>query len=138
MPRGALSAVARHLRNLAGPPADGRTDAELVRRFVSGRDEAAFACLVERHGPLVWALRRTADAEVASQANFLVLARKAASIREAGKVSSWLYGVAYRTAMRAKQSTTKQRHEERRSPARAPAQPVAEAAFHELQALLDE
>jgi RNA polymerase sigma factor (sigma-70 family) len=143
MPRGALNAVARHLRHLAGVPADALTDAELLRRFVAERDEAAFAGLVERHGPLVWAvcrrsLRRPEDAEDAFQATFLVLARKAASIREAGKVSSWLYGVAYRTAMRTKQTAAKQRRQERRAPARAPDQPVTEAALHELQALLDE
>ncbi|HJT79270.1 MAG TPA: sigma-70 family RNA polymerase sigma factor, partial [Gemmataceae bacterium] len=143
MPRGALNAVARHLRHLAGASANIPTDAELLRRFVSDRDEAAFAGLVERHGRIVWAvcrraLRHAEDAEDAFQATFLVLARKAASIREAGSVGSWLYGVAYRTAMRAKQSAAKQRHEEKRSPARAPEQPVTEAALHELQALLDE
>ena len=60
-------------------------DVDLLARFIASRDESAFAEIVQRHGPLVWALCRTnlnaADADDAFQATFLVLARKAKSIR---------------------------------------------------------
>jgi RNA polymerase sigma factor (sigma-70 family) len=144
MPRGQLDAVARHVRRLGGTPAaDALDDAALLERFVAGRDEEAFAALVRRHGGLVWsvcrhALSRREDAEDAFQATFLVLTRKAASIRRGTAVASWLYGVAYRTAMRVRKSAARRREQERQRPDRAPEQPVSEAALRELQALLDE
>src|SRR5262249_23551457 len=84
-----------------------RPDQELLSHFVNARDEAAFAALVERHGPMVLAvcrrsLRNAHDAEDACQAVFLVLARKAASIRKRESLSSWLYGVAVRVANKAR------------------------------------
>jgi RNA polymerase sigma factor (sigma-70 family) len=82
-------------------------DEVLLRRFVGHRDEAAFEALVWRHGPLVLGvsrrvLGRTPDAEDAFQATFLVLARKAGSIRRGMAVGPWLYRVAYRVALRAR------------------------------------
>jgi hypothetical protein len=77
MPRGQLTSVLRYLRRLAGRPADGRlTDRQLLRRFAAEKDEAAFALLVERHGPMVLSvcrriLRHQQDAEDAFQATFL-------------------------------------------------------------------
>ena len=87
--------------------AAGLGDEELLGRFVARRDEAAFAALLGRHGPLVWGvcrrwLRDPRDAEDAFQATALVLARKAGSIREPGALGPWLYGVAYRVARRAR------------------------------------
>jgi DNA-directed RNA polymerase specialized sigma24 family protein len=83
------------------------TDAELLRRFAAKHDEAAFGGLMRRYGELVWGvcrnlLRSHADAEDAFQATFLVLARQAGSIKKPGAVGSWLYGVGYRVAMKAK------------------------------------
>jgi RNA polymerase sigma factor (sigma-70 family) len=96
------------LRKLAetGPPA---ADADLLRRFAADRDEAAFALLVQRHGRLVWAVcrhltRSDAEADDAFQATFLVLLRNAGKVREAGKLSAWLHGVAYRVCSKARQS----------------------------------
>ncbi len=84
----------------------GLTDAQLLDRFLTGRDESAFAFLVARHGPMVLAvcrgvLRNADDAQDAFQATFLVLFRKAGGLRAAGSLGSWLYRVAYRIALRA-------------------------------------
>src|SRR5215471_12832703 len=92
-----------HLRRIAAQADDSRLDAELLECYVASRDGAAFARLVERHGPLVLGvcrrvLRHHHDAEDAFQATFLVLARKAASIRRRSALASWLYGVARRVA----------------------------------------
>src|SRR5437763_10891704 len=91
------------LRHLARRPAADDTDAALVAAVAAGRDDAAFAELLARHGPLVWGVcRRTAghqqDAEDAFQATWLVLARKAGAIGRREALASWLYGVAFRTA----------------------------------------
>src|SRR5688500_12890746 len=101
--------VFRHLSRLTGG-VRGLTDADLLAGFLQRRDEAAFEALVRRHGPLVLGVcrRLLADghaAEDAFQATFLVLARKAASIRKRGSVASWLYGVAYRLATHARTRT---------------------------------
>jgi RNA polymerase sigma factor (sigma-70 family) len=96
--------VLHHVRELVAAQQTGRSsDRDLLERFRMHHDEAAFAALVRRHGPMVLGvcrrvLRHVQDAEDASQAAFLVLARKAGSIRKAEAVGSWLYGVAYRVA----------------------------------------
>src|SRR3954452_6441507 len=85
----------------------GVSDQALLDRSVAVLDEAAFARLVERHGGMIWRLcrrilQRDHDAEDAYQAVFIVLSRKAASIRRGTAVGSWLYSVAYRVAMKAR------------------------------------
>ncbi len=104
MPTHRLTYVLEHLqRGLTTAEGPAATDAQLLSRFVAGRDEAAFAALVRRHGPMVLGvcrrlLRNPHDAEDAFQATFLVLVRRAGSVRKREAVGSWLYGVAHRTA----------------------------------------
>jgi RNA polymerase sigma factor (sigma-70 family) len=138
-----LGTLMRHIKELAAGRA-GRhtTDRQLLDDFVSRRDDGAFAGLVECHGPMVLGvcrrvLRHEQDAEDAFQATFLVLARHAESIRRREALASWLYGVAYRTALKAKRDATRRRiHEARlrdRTPPAAPGQ-----TWDDVQAVLDE
>ncbi len=97
----------QYIRNLAGSPAGKPADGILLERYITAKDEASFTALVNRHGPMVWSvcqrvLRSTPDAEDAFQGTFLVLARKARSIRKPELLGNWLFGVAYRTALKAK------------------------------------
>src|SRR5260370_662825 len=90
----------------------GLTDGQLLETYVGSKEEAAFAALVHRHGPMVWGicrrvLRSHQDAEDAFQATFLVLVRKAASIASKELVANWLYGVAHQTALKANATTAK-------------------------------
>src|ERR1700738_251013 len=93
--------VLQFIRRLTvGGDAGDTPDGQLLARFVAERDEAAFAALVQRHGPLVFGVCRrilgdTPDAEDAFQAAFLVLSRKARSLRQPELLGNWLYGVAY-------------------------------------------
>lgn len=122
------------------------SDTELLERFLAERDEAAFELLVWRHGPMVFAvcrrvLRHTQDAEDASQAAFLLLARKAGEIGRRESVGGWLYTVAYRLALRAKSQSS--RHARRRRTLQDIADdepggdPAEQLAWRELSQLLD-
>jgi RNA polymerase sigma factor (sigma-70 family) len=93
-------------------------DEELLGQFVAERDEAAFAAIVRRHGPMVWAvcqrvLVHRQDAEDAFQATFLVLARKATAIGRRKLLANWLFGVARRAALSARAMRARRaRHEQ--------------------------
>jgi RNA polymerase sigma factor (sigma-70 family) len=114
-----LDTVLHHLRRLAGAPRPGEsTDAQLLQRFARKRDEAAFALLVQRHGPMVLGVCRRVlgnshDAEDAFQATFLILARKAAAVGWRDSVAAWLYTVAYRLALRVRSHAARRRFHER-------------------------
>jgi RNA polymerase sigma factor (sigma-70 family) len=135
-----MSKVSQHLRRLALH--DGATDGELLRSFVQVRDEAALAALVRRHGPMVWGvcrrlLRSHHDAEDAFQATFLVLVRKAATIRDRKKVANWLYGVAHQTAVRMRATAARRRGREHQV-ADMPEPAAKDADLHDdLRPLLD-
>src|SRR5712692_7031715 len=108
-----------HLRQVVLRDGKGLSDGQLLECYASRREEAAFAALVRRHGPMVWGVCRRVlgnihDAEDAFQATFLVLVRKAASIASPELLANWLYGVAHQTALKARATTAKRRSEERR------------------------
>lgn len=99
------SAIRDYLRAAAGSDPAGTADAELLTRFVTGHDEAAFELLVWRHAALVQRVCRAVlgdhhAAEDAAQATFLVLVRKACTITDRGSVVGWLYRVARRVSIR--------------------------------------
>ncbi len=118
------------------------TDGELLERFISARDEAAFEDLLQRHGPMVLGvcrrtLRNEADADDAFQATFLVLVRKAASIRPRSMVGNWLYGVAHNTALKARAMSTKRSTKEHEAAGRTMPL-VAGPTWEHLQPVLDQ
>jgi DNA-directed RNA polymerase specialized sigma24 family protein len=110
-----LDTVLRHIQTLAAGRGDPEwSDRQLLDDFSARRDEAAFTALVARHGPMVLrvcqrVLGHEQDAEDAFQATFLVLARNTGLIRKRDALGDWLYGVAYRMAMKAKRSAARRR-----------------------------
>jgi RNA polymerase sigma factor (sigma-70 family) len=144
MPHAQLEPVVRHLRRLARTQCThDLSDAQLLQRFATHREETAFATLVERHGRLVLGvcrqvLRHEQDAEDAFQATFLVLARHAATIHKSEAVGSWLYRVAYRIAVKAGVDMARQRAREREVGNRLPREAPSEAGWRDLQEVLQE
>jgi RNA polymerase sigma factor (sigma-70 family) len=137
------SPLIQFLRRIAGPPPDrDLADRQLLERFVTARDQAAFAALVQRHGPMVLGVCRRLlhdahEAEDAFQATFLVLAHKARSIGRPELLGPWLHGVAYRTAARARQAA-RRRARGREAGAMPDGDPAVEVAWRELRQVLDE
>jgi RNA polymerase sigma factor (sigma-70 family) len=147
MPAGQLDHVVRQLRGACLHGGTGPGDGELLERFVAHRDEGAFGLLVRRHGPMVLGvcrrvLRNEADAEDAFQATFVVLIRKAHSVVPRSGVGNWLYGVAHKTALKARAMSSRRRVKERQAGAAPPRNaadgkwaPLLEALDDELSAL---
>src|SRR5262249_24758934 len=136
------TSVARQIESLfGGGSVTGLTDRQLIERFVAGRDalaaEAAFAALVARHGPMVLGVCRQLrgdhqHAEDAFQAAFLVLTRRARSVRDPDLLGNWLYGVALRTARKARARLARTRKGERDGAAQRPEAVAADPADRAL------
>lgn len=128
MPDRPLHGVIQYLRGIAARgDAAHVSDDQLLERFVSQRDEAAFELLVWRHGKMVLGVCRrllhdTHAAEDAFQASFLMLARRASAIHKRSSVGGWLYKVAYRVALQARAQTLKRTSRE------APFQEISKVA----------
>ena len=113
-----LTKVIQNLRRTTLADEARVSDGQLLDQFIERQDESAFAALVQRHSPMVWGVCRRIvahhqDAEDAFQATFLVLARKAMSIRPREMVANWLFGVAQRTALKAKTMAAKRYRREK-------------------------
>ena len=124
---------------------DPPSDASLLARYLESRDHAAFAELLRRYGPVVFGVCRRLlanrhDAEDAFQAVFLVLVRKAESVQPPGLVGNWLYGVAVRTANKAKLAAARRWRREMARAMNDPAasEPISQAELSELRGVIDE
>src|SRR5215469_15021140 len=119
------------------------TDGQLLGWFVEQHDELAIEALVRRHGTMVMGVCRRIlhnehDAEDAFQATFLVLVRKAASIVPRERIANWLYGVAHRTALKARATAAKRRARERQVTQMPESAVTEQGLWHDLQPLLDQ
>jgi RNA polymerase sigma factor (sigma-70 family) len=144
MTAGELGYVLRRLRWLARARGlAGLPDRALLDRFIGHRDEAAFAALMGRHGPMVLGVCRRVlgqeqDAEDAYQATFLVLACKAAAIRKREAVASWLHGVAHRIAGRLRRTGARQGAAHPLKTAEPELATEADVSWREARGILDE
>jgi RNA polymerase sigma factor (sigma-70 family) len=116
-------------------------DQELLRRFSTGRDEAAFSALLRRHGPMVLDICRNMlgnaeDAEDGFQATFLVLAQKAGAIQKKSSVGSWLHGVAYRVALKAQAEFARRQKHEAGASGQTPATASDDFSWRDVQQAL--
>jgi RNA polymerase sigma factor (sigma-70 family) len=114
-----LDSVVHSLQRLFGPgTVNALSGAELLERFLVRRDGAAFEAIFKRHGPMVLGVCRRVlddlhDVDDAFQATFLILVKRARSIRDRDVLGTWLYGVARRVAVRAKSGARRRRSVER-------------------------
>lgn len=135
--------VLDHIRSLAARPDPSASDAELLRRFLTQREEDAFAALVHRHGTMVLRVARRvlgndADAEDVFQATFLLLSRRAAAIRKREAVAGWLHGVAHRLALSARTKRMRRQEREWQAAETRPTETPTTAAWSELEETLHE
>ncbi|MCI0737445.1 MAG: sigma-70 family RNA polymerase sigma factor [Gemmataceae bacterium] len=140
---GPVSRILHRLGRRSSESAGEASDGQLLERFALGHEEGAFAALMSRHGPMVLSVCRrilphSGDVEDAFQATFLMLIRKAQSIRKQSSVAGWLYRVAYHAAIRTRTDAARRQAREQRVLDRPAMQPSVEAAWRELQAVLDE
>ena len=153
MGKGQPGSALRHLRALfAGGTATGLTDSELLEQYKARRAESAevvaaaemaFAALVDRHGAMVWGVCRRVlgdahEAEDAFQATFLVLVRKAGSVRVDGSLGRWLYGVAHRVAIRARSQAERRKSGIGRVPPASAGDPSSQLELSDLRSTVGE
>ncbi len=134
----------RQLRKLAAPQlCIDEPDPQLLESFLRQKSESAFAALVRRHGPMVLSvcrrvLHHAQDAEDAFQVTFLILARRADSIRKRESVGSFLHGVAYRVAQKLKSKETRRQAHESSLARDTTADAINDIHWRELHLVLDE
>jgi RNA polymerase sigma factor (sigma-70 family) len=139
-----MNTIIQHLRQAAlAHDRAGMTDGELVEAFIARKDDETFDALLHRHGPMVMGvcfrvLRNHHDSEDAFQATFLVLARKASSVRPREQVANWLHGVAYRTALKARAMRAKTQVRERQVAQMPEPEAIQQDTWTDLQPVLDE
>ncbi|HEV3118254.1 MAG TPA: sigma-70 family RNA polymerase sigma factor, partial [Gemmataceae bacterium] len=140
----AIEGVLRYIRKIAPAPAEAALgDGALLERFVARRDEAAFETLLQRHGPMVLGVcRRMLDdphaVDDAFQVTFLVFLQKAHSLRRQNLLGNWLYGVAYRTSLKARSLAARRRPREQPLQDASAPETGDEVAWRDLRPVLDE
>jgi RNA polymerase sigma factor (sigma-70 family) len=122
---------------------EGQSDRQLLDRFVHHNDEVAFEALVQRYGPMILGLCRRIlhdahDADDAFQATFLVLVRKAGRISNPDLLGNWLYGVAYRVAVKARSNAARRIVNERQAASMPKPEPMDDPIGWELRSVIDE
>jgi RNA polymerase sigma factor (sigma-70 family) len=137
-----LGPILRYIRRLGGAPPSDDTDAALLQRFIRLGDAEAFSAMIRRHGPMVLGVCRRVltdcnDVEDAFQAVFLLLVRKAGSLRHPERLGPWLHGVAHRVALKAR-SLGVRRHRRQEPLADLPIVPVDDLLWRDLRPVLDD
>ncbi len=144
MAHAALVALLRSLRRLSDTSyVTEATDSHLLWCYITRGEEAAFEALLHRHAALVWGVCRRLlgdehDAEDAFQAAFLVLVRKAGSLRTRESLANWLHAVAYRVALKARVTAMRRRLYEAQAQPPASSDPLAVVEGRDLRLVLDE
>src|SRR5262245_46169139 len=143
MSTGPAATVVEHVRRLTALElAAQQSDAELLERFATQRDDLAFEALVARHGPMVLRvctriLHNRTDAEDAYQATFLVLVRRVAFLRKYQSVGCFLHGVALRVSRRLRTGAPKEDCAAAQETVTLSTGPPADASWREMQSVLD-
>jgi RNA polymerase sigma factor (sigma-70 family) len=143
-PWGCFADVESAMPDVAGSSSQSEpTDEHLLRDYVASQDAGAFAAIVRRHGGLVSGvcrrvLGREQDVEDAFQATFLVLVRKAPSLRSPKLLGNWLYGVAYRVASKIRSANLRQRTREAPMVDRPAPDANDDASWCDLRPVLDD
>jgi RNA polymerase sigma factor (sigma-70 family) len=119
------------------------TDGDLLHQFITARDDEAFAAIVRRHGPMVLrlclqVLDNEHDPEDAFQATFLILSRKASSVKKRQSVGSWLFGVAHHAATDLKRKRARRRSHETQVRQASATDPLSVLTLREAQFILHE
>ena len=131
------------LKQMLKEPLAQYSDRQLLERYVQSDDQAAFAEIVDRHGPMLLGLcrRQLGDVHLAEdvlQATFLVLARKAHAIKRQESLAGWLYTVAQRLVRQARMTRTAEKQLEKKAAAERQEAAPADSGWEELLRVLDE